>query len=250
MCYFKSLLYRKAFAFLAAFVFCFQQKIRCKHICLTFILRYAKIRVAAEVDGVHALESALESAKKAKQMLFEKLADRSIDRESFKVKKQEYDDEIAAKGNMSWTEYRIKLMTDAGRELVVNPAKAVNPQVKVIIKYPNWYDHFHGSGFNLEEEPTYFDGLWTGTETRDPASDQHLQNYLSYNIIRYFDNIAPGKNGGGWVDAGGIHMSMDRYAEQVHLTMLARTPEIILWNYMQLATVKITPAFPYGCCFF
>ena len=149
------------------------------------------------------------------------------------------DDEIAAKGNKSWTEYRLRLMADAGRELVVGPAKKVNPKVKVIIKYPNWYDHFHGLGFNLEEEPVYFDGLWTGTETRDPGSAQHLQNYLSYNIIRYFDNIAPGKNGGGWVDAGGIHMSMDRYAEQLHLTMLARTPEIILWNYMQLNDVKI-----------
>ena len=152
------------------------------------------------------------------------------------------DDEIAAKGSKSWTEYRIRLMADAGRELVVNPAKAVNPKVKVIIKYPNWYDHFHGLGFNLEEEPTYFDGLWTGTETRDPASAQHLQNYLSYNIMRYFENIAPGRNFGGWVDAGGIHMSMDRYAEQLHLTMLSKTPEIILWNYMQLAEVKITPA--------
>ena len=151
------------------------------------------------------------------------------------------DDEIAAKGTKSWTEYRLRLMADAGRELVVNPAKAVNPNVKVIIKYPNWYDHFHGLGFNLEEEPIYFDGLWTGTETRDPASAQHLQNYLSYNVVRYFDNIAPGKNGGGWVDAGGINMSMDRYAEQLHLTMLSKTPEIILWNYMQLAEVKIMP---------
>lgn len=151
------------------------------------------------------------------------------------------DDEIAAKSSLSWTEYRLRLMADAGRELVVNPAKAVNPKVKVIIKYPNWYDHFHGLGFNLEEEPLYFDGLWTGTETRDPASAQHLQNYLSYNIIRYFDNIAPGRNGGGWVDAGGINMSMDRYAEQLHLTMLSKTPEIILWNYMQLAEVKINP---------
>ena len=151
------------------------------------------------------------------------------------------DDEIAAKGSKSWTEYRLRLMADAGRELVVEPAKKVNPRVKVIIKYPNWYDHFHGLGFNLEEEPLYFDGLWTGTETRDPASAQHLQNYLSYNIIRYFDNIAPGKNGGGWVDAGGINMSMDRYAEQLHLTMLAKTPEIILWNYMQLNDVKISP---------
>ncbi len=152
------------------------------------------------------------------------------------------DDEIAAKGSKSWTEYRLRLMADAGRELVVNPAKAVNPKVKVIIKYPNWYDHFHGLGFNLEEEPTYFDGLWTGTETRDPASAQHLQNYLSYNIMQYFENIAPGRNLGGWVDAGGIQMSMDRYAEQLHLTMLSKTPEIILWNYMQLAEVKITPS--------
>ena len=154
------------------------------------------------------------------------------------------DDEIAAKqrSGKSWTDYRLRLMADAGRELVVNPAKKVNPKVKVIIKYPNWYDHFHGLGFNLDEEPQYFDGLWTGTETRDPGSAQHLQNYLSYNIVRYFDNIAPGKNGGGWVDAGGIHMSMDRYAEQLHLTMLSKTPEIILWNYMQLYDVKIQPA--------
>ena len=153
------------------------------------------------------------------------------------------DDEIAAKekSGKSWTEYRLRLMADAGRELVVNPAKKVNPKVKVIIKYPNWYDHFQGLGFNLEEEPLYFDGLWTGTETRDPGSAQHLQNYLSYNIVRYFDNIAPGKNGGGWVDAGGINMSMDRYAEQLHLTMLSKTPEIILWNYMQLNDVKIRP---------
>ena len=51
---------------------------------------------AAEVDGINSMESALGSVKKAKQMLFEKLADRSIDREAFKTKKQEYDAEIAA----------------------------------------------------------------------------------------------------------------------------------------------------------
>ncbi|MBR2063923.1 MAG: hypothetical protein IJ971_04435, partial [Bacteroidales bacterium] len=134
------------------------------------------------------------------------------------------DDEIAAKGDRSWTEYRLELMSKAGKELVVDPAHKVNPKCKVIIKYPNWYDHFHGLGFDLDKEPKYFDGLWTGTETRDPAGNQHLQNYLSYNVIRYFDNIAPGKNGGGWVDAGGIHMGVDRYAEQVHLTMLTKTP--------------------------
>ena len=144
------------------------------------------------------------------------------------------DIEIKAKGMQSWTDYRLKLMTEAGRDLVLKPAKKVNPQIKVIIKYPNWYDHFQGLGFNLEEGPQLFDGIWTGTETRDPAGNQHLQNYLSYNIIRYFDNLRPGYNGGGWVDVGGLNMGMDRYAEQLHLTMLA---------YHQLLDVKLSPKY-------
>ena len=152
------------------------------------------------------------------------------------------EDEIRAKGNLSWTAYRLKLMTEAGRDLVLKPAKKVNPDVKVIIKYPNWYDHFQGLGFNLEEGPKLFDGIWTGTETRDPAGAQHLQNYLSYNIIRYFENLRPGYNGGGWVDAGGLNMSIDRYAEQLHLTMLAKAPEIMLFAYHQLIGVKLSPA--------
>ncbi|WP_288856969.1 hypothetical protein [uncultured Bacteroides sp.] len=152
------------------------------------------------------------------------------------------EEEIRTKGKLSWTEYRLKLMTEAGSNLVLKPAKKVNPNVKVIIKYPNWYDHFQGLGFNLEKGPQLFDGIWTGTETRDPAGAQHLQNYLSYNIIRYFENLRPHHNGGGWVDAGGLNMSMDRYAEQLHLTMLAKAPEIMLFAYHQLIGVPLSPS--------
>ena len=147
--------------------------------------------------------------------------------------------EVKAKGNLSWTEYRLQLMNEAAKNLVLGPAKAVNPKVKVIIKYPNWYDHFQGLGFNLEDGPRLFDGIWTGTETRDPASAQHLQNYLSYNIIRYFENLRPGYNGGGWVDAGGIQMSMDRYAEQLHLTAIAKARDVMLFAYHQLMDVAL-----------
>ena len=147
--------------------------------------------------------------------------------------------EVKAKGAMSWTEYRLQLMNEAAKDLVLGPAKAVNPKVKVIIKYPNWYDHFQGLGFNLEDGPRLFDGIWTGTETRDPASAQHLQNYLSYNIIRYFENLCPGYNGGGWVDAGGIQMSMDRYAEQLHLTAIAKARDVMLFAYHQLMDVAL-----------
>ena len=151
------------------------------------------------------------------------------------------DIEIKAKGNKSWTQYRMDLLTEAGKNLVINPAKKVNPNVKVIIKYPNWYDHFSGLGFDLSTGPFMFDGVWTGTETRDPSGAQHLQNYLSYNIVTYFDNLRPGHNYGGWVDSGGANMGMDRYAEQIWLTFFAKAPEISLFAYNQLIGVALRP---------
>ncbi|HEX2921863.1 MAG TPA: hypothetical protein VHO50_11935 [Bacteroidales bacterium] len=141
---------------------------------------------------------------------------------------------IKAKGDMSWTDFRLKLMTEAARDLVIGPAKKVNPKVKIVIKYPNWYEHFQGLGFNLETEPKMFDGIYTGTETRDAvSSDQHLQQYESYLIFRYLDNIAPGRNGGGWVDSGGATY-LDRYAEQFWISLFAKAPEITMFDFRQL----------------
>lgn len=151
------------------------------------------------------------------------------------------DVEIKAKGTKSWTQYRLELMTEAGQNLVIKPAKRINPHVKVIIKYPNWYDHFQGLGFDLKNGPQLFDGVWTGTETRDPSSAQHLQNYLGYNIVRYFENLRPGHNFGGWVDSGGSGMGMDRYAEQLWLTFFAKAPEMALFAYNQLTGVALRP---------
>ncbi len=146
------------------------------------------------------------------------------------------DGAIKDKGLKSWTQYRLDLMADASRNLVVGPAKKVNPRVKVIIKYPNWYEHFQGLGFNLEKEPEIFDGIYTGTETRDAVlSPQHLQPYLGYNIMRYFSNIAPGRNGGGWVDPFGMG-TFDRYAEQLWITAFAKAPEIILFHFGEMTS--------------
>ena len=141
---------------------------------------------------------------------------------------------IKAKGSQSWTQFRLELMKNAARDLIINPAKAVNPKVKVVIKYPNWYEHFQGLGFNLEAEPALFDGIYTGTETRDPVhTDQHLQQYESYLIFRYLEHLKPGKNGGGWVDPGAMYY-MDRYAEQLWLTLFAKAPEITLFDFHQI----------------
>lgn len=140
---------------------------------------------------------------------------------------------IKAKGDRSWTDFRLGLMKNAATDLVIGPAKAINPKVEVVIKYPNWYEHFQGLGFNLKDEPALFDGIYTGTETRDRSSNQHLQQYLGYSIFRYFEHLKPGNNRGGWVDTGGAN-PLDRYAEQLWLTLFAKAPEITLFDYRQM----------------
>jgi hypothetical protein len=141
------------------------------------------------------------------------------------------DSDIAARGTNTWTQFRLGLMDEAAENLIIKPARAVNPKVKLIIKFPNWYEHFQGLGYDLDREPKLFDGIYTGTETRDPAStDQHLQQYESYLIIRYFENIKPGGNGGGWVDTFSIRY-IDRYAEQLRDTMFAKARQMMLFEW-------------------
>ena len=137
---------------------------------------------------------------------------------------------IAAKGDKSWSQFRCEQLDDVSRDLIIGPAKAINPKARLIIKYPNWYESFQGLGYDLAVEPKLFDAIYTGTETRDANSGQRLQSYQSYLQTRYFNNIKPGGNQGGWIDGGGDA----RYAEQFWDTFFAKVPEITLFNSMQI----------------
>ena len=144
------------------------------------------------------------------------------------------DADIAAKGKRTWDEYRLELMDEVSRSLILKPAKDANPKVHVIIKYPNWYPSFQGLGYDLDRESQLFPEIWTGDETRDPEiTDQQLQQYESYEVFRYLENVAPGRNGGGWVDSYG-NRYLDRYAEQLWDTVLAKAPAINLFQYSDL----------------
>jgi hypothetical protein len=148
------------------------------------------------------------------------------------------DADIAAKGARSWTDYRLETMRKVSTDLVLKPARAINPKIKMIIKYPNWYEHFQGLGYDLQKQSHWFDGIYTGTETRDPtATDQLLQQYQSYEIVRYSDNIRPGGNLGGWVDTFSVKYA-DRYAEQLWDTLFAKAPEITLFSWHGMAALE------------
>jgi len=147
------------------------------------------------------------------------------------------DSDIAAKGKQSWAQFRMRTMDEVSRDLILKPAKAANPNVKVIIKFPNFYPSFQEMGFDLKNEPKIFPEIWTGDETRyAPTTDQQLRPYESYEIFRYFENIAPGRNGGGWVDPIAMQY-LDRYAGQLWDTILAKAPAINLFEYMDLLRI-------------
>jgi hypothetical protein len=139
--------------------------------------------------------------------------------------------DIAAKGNRSWTQYRLDAWDEAAENLCIKPGKAINPQFRLIIKYPNWYEHYQGLGYDVDVEPKIFDAVYTGVETRDAiASEQHLQSYESYSLVRYFENAKPGGNDGAWIDQGDTRY-IDRYAEQFWDAAFAKARELTLWHW-------------------
>lgn len=139
---------------------------------------------------------------------------------------------INAKGDKSWEQFRLELMAEVSKNLVVDPAKKMNPNCNVIIKFPNWYESYQETGYNTETEPLIFDEIYTGTETRDTDhSMQHLPRYGSYSLMRWMENIKPGKNGGGWIDPYQGINNLAYYLEQAYLTYFAKGRELMLFCY-------------------
>jgi hypothetical protein len=139
------------------------------------------------------------------------------------------EDCIKAKGDRSWQEYRLALMKDVSENVIVEPAKKVNPKCRVVIKYPNWMESYAEAGYNPGEQRHIFDGVYTGTETRNIMDqDQNLPRYLSYSLVRWMENLAPGRNGGGWFDAYQCY-PMESYLEQAYLTAFAKARELMIF---------------------
>ncbi|MDR3309965.1 MAG: hypothetical protein LBS90_01280 [Oscillospiraceae bacterium] len=140
----------------------------------------------------------------------------------------------AAKGGRSWEDFRTELLAEVSENLIVKPAKAVNPNVKVIIKYPNWSEAYQESGYNPDTQRHIFDKIYTGTETRDTANnDQHLPRYMSYSLVRLMENYAPGRNGGAWFDPYGCS-PLEIFLEQGYLSAFARAQELTLFCWGSL----------------
>ncbi len=131
----------------------------------------------------------------------------------------------------SWEDYRCELMVQLSRDYVLGAAKAVNPKVRLIIKYPQWYDNFHVRGYEVARETADFDRTWVGTETRDyqDARWGGTVQYEAFFIMRWFGGIGGAKCGGGWFDSLGT--TARTYVEQARQTVLGGAAESMLFAY-------------------
>ncbi|MHC4985106.1 MAG: hypothetical protein ACYTFO_03015, partial [Planctomycetota bacterium] len=63
----------------------------------------------------------------------------------------------------TWADYRCELMVSLARDRVLAPARRANPNVKLIVKFPEWYDLLHEKGYDVIRETADFDRIWVGT---------------------------------------------------------------------------------------
>jgi hypothetical protein len=140
----------------------------------------------------------------------------------------------AARGQESWAQYRSALMLRMSRNRVLRPARQVNPHVRIILKFPQWYDNFQNRGYSVADETALYDRIWVGTELRDPSSAHwgHKQQYEGFFIYRWLRGIAGEKTGGAWFDPFGTDPTF--YLDQAYVSVLAGAPEIFLFHYGSL----------------
>ncbi|MGQ8336947.1 hypothetical protein ACUNWD_10390 [Sunxiuqinia sp. A32] len=139
---------------------------------------------------------------------------------------------IHARGDQSWSKYYTDLMLKMSEERVLKPARAVNPNVKMIIKYPQWNDEYHTRGYDVVRESKVFDGIWVGTEGRQfdyEKSEGYEIGYNAYFNMRWLANF--GSIGGAWFDTGRARTKIPTYLEQARHTILGEGDEVILWCY-------------------
>jgi len=138
---------------------------------------------------------------------------------------------FSGRGRSSWADYRTKLILEKSKKYIIDPAKQIKPGIRVIIKYPNWYEGHRENGYDVFNETHQFDAMVAGIETRTRAThDQHIPIYSGYVFQKWWSSVDPGKWIGTWLDNYSMKGQDNDYVAQVWQAVMAQTPEIILWS--------------------
>lgn len=144
------------------------------------------------------------------------------------------EESAAAKGDRDWGTYRRDLLTEISKTVFIDPAKKANPNIRMIIKYPQWYDRYHLFGYDVVREPELYDEVRVGTEARGQytASFGYVQSYQSFVVYRWLTSLSRGKMGGAWFDH--IDCDANDFIDQAYQSVLGGAKELILFNYFNI----------------
>ena len=137
---------------------------------------------------------------------------------------------VAAKGDMTWPEFRTGLMAGFCQNHIIAPARKANPNVKITLKYPTWHESYQYLGYNTEMQPHMFEHIYAGTETRHTTYSLFRNpRYTSYSLLRYLRSLPPFNNRGAWFDNIACANDVGVYLEQAELTLLGGCDEVTLF---------------------
>lgn len=139
-----------------------------------------------------------------------------------------------ARGQRSFDDYHSDVMHEMSVQRILRPAHEVNPNCKVIIKYPLWYENFHKNGYDTIRQTKAFDQIWAGTETREPDSQRwgRYPQTQGFYMMAWDVDLGEGKCMGGWFDP--YTTTPPTYLEQARQTILGGAKESMLFCFRAL----------------
>lgn len=134
------------------------------------------------------------------------------------------------RGQRSWSDYRRDLLVSLIDPIMRQPAHTANPSVKLIIKFPQWYDRFQLFGYDPPRMAAPFDQVWVGTEVRNPKTRRmgYVQPTEGYINFRWLSSVAGEKVIGAWFDH--IECTPDNFVDQAFQSVLAGARELTLFH--------------------
>ncbi len=135
-----------------------------------------------------------------------------------------------AKGDRSWPEFWRDSLHEVSRVDIVEAARAVNPDIHLILKFPQWYDRLAEFGYDTDRQTMLFDATWIGTETRDPDTARYGWTPQYEGCFNALWHAAAEPNlSGGWFDFGECTPTL--YVEQAYQTAFGKQNAMMLFCY-------------------
>jgi hypothetical protein len=129
-----------------------------------------------------------------------------------------------------WGQYRRDMLSGLIQPIITGPARGVRPGVRMVIKFPQWYDRFHLFGYDPPRMAAQFDRVWVGVEVRNPKTQrmgfvQPTQGYMNY---RWLTSVIGNKVEAAWFDH--IECTAQNLLDQAWQSVLAGARELVLFN--------------------